>query len=78
MEAKQRNPTTADIKALAGVETFKEMFKNKFMRVLLVASFANLGSMAGVILAVYVVIHVIGVDPRDIFMASFRTLGIGI
>ena len=78
MEAKQRNPTTADIKALAGVETFKEMFKNKFMRVLLVASFANLGSMAGVVLAVYVVWHVIGVDPRTIFMAGFRTLGIGI
>jgi pheromone shutdown-related protein TraB len=78
MEAKQRNPTVDDVKALLGVETFKEMFKNKFMRVLLVASFANIGSMAGVFLAVYVVILVIGIDPRDIFFAGFKTLGIGI
>jgi pheromone shutdown-related protein TraB len=78
MEAKQRNPTIDDVKALLGVETFKEMFKNRFMRVLLVASFANIGSMAGVFLAVYVVILVIGIDPRDIFFAGFKTLGIGI
>lgn len=76
VEAKQRNPTTADIKALAGVETFKEMFKNKFMRVLLVASFANLGSMTGAFLAAYVMIQVTGIDPRDILMAGFKTLGI--
>lgn len=76
VEAKQRNPTTADIKALAGVETFKEMFKNKFMRVLLVASFANLGSMTGAFLAAYVMIQIIGIDPRDILMAGFKTLGL--
>ena len=76
VEAKQRNPTTADIKALAGVETFKEMFKNKFMRVLLVASFANLGSMTGAFLAAYVMIQVTGIDPRDILMAGFKTLGL--
>jgi len=77
MEAKQRNPTMADVKALVGVETFKEMFKNNFMRVLLVASFANLGSMAGVFVAVYVVVKFIGIDPRDIFLAGFKTLGFG-
>ncbi len=76
VEAKQRNPTTADIKALAGVETFKEMFKNKFMRVLLVASFANLGSMTGAFLAAYVMIQITGIDPRDILMAGFKTLGL--
>lgn len=47
VEAKQRNPTTDDIKALAGIDTFKGMFKNRFMRVLLVASFANIGSVMG-------------------------------
>ena len=54
------------------------MFKNKFMRVLLVASFANIGSMAGAFLAVYVMMQVTGIDPRDIFFAGFKTLGIGI
>lgn len=68
VEAKQRNPTTADLKALAGVETFREMFKNKFMRVLLVASFANIGSMTGTVVAAYVMLHVTGIDPRDVLL----------
>jgi len=52
------------------------MFKNKFMRVLLVASFANLGSMTGAFLAAYVMIQITGIDPRDILMAGFKTLGL--
>ena len=42
VEAKQRNPTTEDIKALAGIETFSEMFKNRFMRVLPIIPLAGL------------------------------------
>jgi len=76
VEAKQRNPTTADIKALAGVETFREMFKNKFMRVLLVASFANIGSMTGTFVAAYVMLHVTGIDPRDVLLSGFNALGL--
>lgn len=76
VEAKQRNPTTADIKALAGVETFREMFKNKFMRVLLVASFANIGSMTGTFVAAYVMMHVTGIDPRDILLSGFSAIGL--
>ena len=76
VEAKQRNPTTADIKALAGVETFKEMFKNKFMRVLLVASFANIGSMTGTFVAAYVMMHVTGIDPRDVLLSGFNAIGL--
>lgn len=76
VEAKQRNPTTADLKALAGVETFREMFKNKFMRVLLVASFANIGSMTGTFVAAYVMLHVTGIDPRDVLLSGFNALGL--
>ncbi len=76
VEARQRNPTAADIKALAGIETFREMFKNKFMRVLLVASFANIGSMAGTFLGAYVMMHVTGIDPRDILLSGFNALGL--
>lgn len=76
VEAKQRNPTTADIKALAGIETFSEMFKNKFMRVLLVASFANIGSMAGTFVGAYVMMQVTGIDPRDILLAGFNAIGL--
>jgi pheromone shutdown-related protein TraB len=76
VEAKQRNPTTADIKALAGIETFREMFKNKFMRVLLVASFANIGSMTGTFVGAYVMMQVTGLDPRDILLSGFSALGL--
>ncbi len=71
VEAKQRNPTTADIKALAGVETFKDMFKNKFMRVLLVASFANIGSATGAFIAAYVIWHLTGINLVDTLRAGF-------
>ncbi|HOW15727.1 TraB/GumN family protein [Methanosarcina sp.] len=76
VEAKQRNPTAADLKALAGIETFREMFKNKFMRVLLVASFANIGSMTGTVVGAYVTMHLIGLDPRDILLSGFSALGL--
>lgn len=76
VEARQRNPTTADIKALAGIETFREMFKNSFMRVLLVASFANIGSMTGTFLGAYVMMHVTGLDPREILLAGFNAIGL--
>ena len=76
VEAKQRNPTTDDIKALAGIETFKEMFKNKFMRVLLVASFANIGSVIGTFLGAYVMMHVTGLNPQALLSSGFSALGL--
>ncbi len=76
VEAKQRNPTIADIKALAGVDTFKEMFKNKFMRVLLVASFANVGSATGFFVAAYVMMRVTGLGPMDIIHVGLNTIGL--
>ena len=76
VEAKQRNPTTADIKALGGIETFRDMFKNKFMRVLLVASFANIGSATGAFVAAYVMMRVTGLGPMDILHAGFTALGL--
>jgi pheromone shutdown-related protein TraB len=76
VEAKQRNPTTADIKALAGIESFREMFKNKFMRVLLVASFANIGSATGAFVATYVMMKITNLGPMDILSAGFHALGL--
>ncbi len=70
VEARQRNPTTADIKALAGIETFSEMFKNRFMRVLLVASFANIGSMTGTFVAAYLMVDKFA--PMDVILNAFH------
>ena len=76
VEAKQRNPKTSDIKALFAVETFSEIFKNRIMRVLLVASFANIGSIVGALLGGYVIMQVTGFDPMDILFAGLRVLGL--
>jgi pheromone shutdown-related protein TraB len=76
VEAKQRNPTTADIKALAGIDSFREMFKNNFMRVLLVASFANIGSATGAFVAAYVMMHITNLGPMDIVNAVIHVLGL--
>ncbi|MGP8320465.1 MAG: TraB/GumN family protein [Methanosarcinaceae archaeon] len=76
MEAKQRNPTTEDFKMLVEVETTSEMMNNDLFRVILVAAFANIGSMIGTFLGVYVVIQVAGIDPRDVISAGFASIGI--
>ncbi len=74
MEAKQRRPTANDLKEITELETFGEMQNNKFFRVIMVAALANLGSVIGTFLGVYVMITVTGLDPRDIIEAGFNNL----
>jgi hypothetical protein len=52
------------------VENFGDIFKNSIMRVLLVASFTNIGSLAGAYLGFVVIIHVTGIDPREIISSG--------
>lgn len=74
MEAKQRHPTADDLKEITELETFSEMQNNNFFRVIMVAALANLGSVIGTILGVYVMVTVTGLDPRDIIEAGFNNL----
>ena len=76
VEAKQRNPTTDDFKKLIEVETTGNMLENKLFRVILVAALANIGSMIGTFLGVYVMMQVAGIDPRDVISAGFHTIGL--
>jgi pheromone shutdown protein TraB len=76
MEAKQRNPTTEDFKMLVEVETTGEMMNNGLFRVILVAAFANIGSMIGTFLGVYVMMQVAGIDPRDVISNGFTAIGL--
>jgi hypothetical protein len=46
------------------------------MRVLLVANFANIGSIVDAFLGGYVIMQVTGFDPRDILFAGLRVLGL--
>lgn len=58
VEAKVRKPTVKDVKALSTIETFKDFFGNKFIKVLMVMALANLGSMIGTFLALSYIIPI--------------------
>ena len=53
VEVKVRSPTVTDIRSLSTIETLREFFGNKVVRVLMVMAFANLGSVVGTFLAGY-------------------------
>lgn len=74
MEAKQRPPTTEDFKTIMEAETIEEMFNNKLFRVLLVAALANLGSIVGTILGVYVIFNITGIDPTNTLQSIFGNI----
>lgn len=50
-EALVRKPTVKDFEGLSQMTKFRDFYKNRVMRVLLVAAFANLGSVAGTYIA---------------------------
>ena len=76
VEAKKRNPKTSDIKALLAVENFGDIFKNSLMRVLLVASLTNIGSLVGACLGGIVIMRITGINPSDIIFAGLRVIGL--
>jgi pheromone shutdown protein TraB len=53
VELKVRTPTVKDIRQLRAIETMKDFFRNKVIRVLMVMALANLGSMIGTFIAGY-------------------------
>ena len=52
VEAKKRTPTVGDFHAVSSIQTLGEFWRNRVMRVLLVAAFTNIGAMAGAYFAV--------------------------
>jgi pheromone shutdown-related protein TraB len=51
VEAKLRTPRVKDFQGLSHIETMKDFFNNKVIRLLLVVALANLGSMIGTFVA---------------------------
>ena len=51
VEAKIRSPVVKDFKELSRIETFKEFWNNRVIRLLMVVALANVGSMIGTIIA---------------------------
>jgi pheromone shutdown-related protein TraB len=76
VEAKHRNPKTSDIKALLAVESFGDIFKNSLMRVLLVASLTNIGSVVGAFVGGIVIMNVTGTKPSDFIFAALKVIGL--
>ncbi|WMW21724.1 TraB/GumN family protein [Methanolobus mangrovi] len=80
-EAKYRSPTTDDFKELVEIETTEDMMKNNLFRVVMVAALANLGSMIGTFIGVYVMLQVTGIDPQELIRngvsAGLAAIGMG-
>ncbi len=47
VEAKVHSPTVKDFEGFSQMKSFKDMWGNRVMRILLIAAFGNLGAMAG-------------------------------
>jgi pheromone shutdown-related protein TraB len=67
VEAWKLKPTVADLKRLAQANSFDEMMKNRFFRVILVAALANVGAMAGTFLGIYLIWQRLGlINPSEL------------
>ncbi len=73
VEARFRKPSMEDAKNMLNVESLRELLRNKLFKVILVAALANLGSIAGTFIGLYVVGHVIGININDIWI-GLKTL----
>ncbi|HSD57578.1 MAG TPA: TraB/GumN family protein [Methanotrichaceae archaeon] len=67
VEAWKLKPTVSDLKRLAQADSFDEMRKNRFFRVILVAALANVGAMAGTFLGIYLIWQRLGlINPSEL------------
>jgi len=74
VEAHFRPPTTEDFKNIMKADTMKELMKNRLFRIILVAAFANLGSMIGTFVAIPIMVHYLNItNPLDILKTALET-----
>jgi pheromone shutdown-related protein TraB len=67
VEAHLRRPSIEDAKNMLNVESLRDLMKNRLFKVILVAALANIGSIAGTFIGLYVVGHVLGIDIYSIW-----------
>lgn len=76
-EAHFRKPSMEDAKNMLNAESVRELMGNKLFKVILVAALANIGSIAGTFIGLYIVGQVIGINIHDIWIGLknvFETL----
>ncbi len=67
VEAWKQKPTISDLKRLAQANSFEQMMQNRLFKVILVASLANLGAMAGTFLGIYLIWQKLGlINPSEL------------
>lgn len=66
-----RKPTSSDLKDITGASSLKDVFSNKFFRVLLVAALTNVGSMVGTFVGAYYVLQLTNIDIVATLKAGF-------
>lgn len=59
VEAKVKSPKVVDFESLRNLNTFGDFAKNQVTRILLVVAFANLGAMAGTLIAFPVIVAIV-------------------
>ncbi|HEC57600.1 MAG TPA: TraB/GumN family protein [Candidatus Syntrophoarchaeum butanivorans] len=71
VEAWVRSPAPSDIRKMIEVESLSELMRNPIFRVLLVAAFANIGSLIGTFLGVYVIFNLTGINLEEVARGVF-------
>ena len=74
VEAWIRKPTSADLAQLFEARSLREMMKNKFFRVLLVAALTNVGSAIGTIYGGYYITAHFGIDIARVISEKIQGL----
>ena len=69
-----RKPGPKDFKEILEVDTLSTLLNNKLFRVILVAVGANIGSMIGTFLGIYVVLQVTGINPTEVIAMAWEKI----
>ncbi|MHC1611473.1 MAG: TraB/GumN family protein [Candidatus Methanospirareceae archaeon] len=74
-EAHFRRPSMEDAKNMLNVDSLRELMSNRLFKVILVAALANIGSIAGTFIGLYLVGQVLGIDMHQIWIGLKSMLG---
>ncbi len=69
-----RKPTHDDFEEMMNAESFKELYRNRAFRILLVAGLTNIGSMIGTFYGVWYLSTKYGVNVKDIVFQALQNL----
>ena len=74
MEAYIRPPTYDDLVNMAKADSFRELFRNRLFKVILIAAIASLGSMVGTFIALPIILNYVQLaNPIDILINAFTS-----